>query len=316
MVLGCFILLISLVLPGAAELLATWVLRWPLLWMTGVIGTVGKLRFAATDSANLLLAVCSLLLLIIMLLWKGKLLAGKTMLCGAAVLLCVAVIFTAGERKLFGVVEIYNSGGQPVILLRNEGVSMLNCGARTDLAAELLDTAFSRWNVLQPETVLCTTGNYKTQTGLSAVLQSCVPERLLLPAGNGAISHRYKAGKPISFTDSGAITVSGTTVQLLRASEQTFALRVLAKDFSLLNLCGINEKDALALVQTEICSADLLLVDDRLMNDWQLLFDLCASVQPQEILLVSGGFSETADRFAGIPVMQVETRPARYYFWR
>ena len=316
MVLGCLVLGILLIFPQIAGLLAIWVLRWPLLWMTSVITAVGNLQFAATDSASLTLAIFSLLLLVAMLLWRGKLISGRIALYGAAILLCIAVIFTAGERKLFGTVEVYNSGGQPVILLRNEGTSMLNCGTRVDLAAELMDTALRRWNLVQPETILCTTGNYKTQAGLSSALEHVQPQRLLLPAEKDTIHYRYEDAKPITFTDSGTIMISGTSIQLLKAEEQTFALRLLAKDFSMLSLCGINVEDARMLVQTQVCSADLLLIDDRLMSDWQMLYDVCTAVQPQEILLISGGFSEASDHFSGIPVTQVENQPASYRFWR
>ena len=84
----------------------------------------------------------------------------------------------------------------------------------------------------------------------------------------------------------------------------------------MLNLCGITEKGVRSLMQTQVCSADLLLVDDRLMNDWQLLYEILEAVQPQEILHISGGFSEAADVFAGIPVRQVAAQAERYSFWR
>lgn len=316
MVSGCIVLILSLFLPGLACILTAWVLRWPLWWIVSVIRVIGSFPFAATDSANLLIAGCSLFILIGLLLWRGRMLSGSVLLDAAAIILCVTVLFSIGERKIFGVAEVYNSGGQPIILLRNEGVSMINCGARSDYAYELLDTALSRWNAVQPETILCTTGNYKTQAGLMAVLDRITPTRLVLPAETGRISARYVNVKPYTFTDTGTLTVSGNSIQLLKASDETFAVRLHSKRFSFLSLCGIKGEAAVSLVQEQLCSADILVVDDSLMNDWQTMFTICNSVQPKQILLVSAGYSEYGESFASIPVVPVERQAVRFYFWR
>ena len=316
MVLGIGILVISLFVPGAAVFLARWVVYWPLWWVVTVIQKIGTMRFAATDSANLLLAVCCLAALAAVLLWRGKLLSGKNLLAVVAVMICISSVFTAGERMLFGVVEIHNAGGQPVILLRSEGLSVLGCGAKSDIAAAAVDRAASRWNVAELETMLCTTGNYKSQSGLMGVLQRIPAERILLPSDDGLVSNVFSGVNVSTFTKSGTVTVSGVTIQLLRAGEETYALRLLANHFSLVSLCGLRTEEALTIVTESPCSADILLVDDRLANDWQVLLSLCEAVEPGQILVTSSGYSEHGESFGGIPLTLIDWGGVSFRFAR
>ena len=316
MLLGIAVLSLSPVLPSAAVFLARWVLRWPLLWMVSAVKWVGSLRFAATDSGNRLLLAACLVLIAAALLWRGKVLSGKKLLFLTAAAICVTGIVTAGGRMLFGTVEIRNAGGQPVILLRSEGVSLINSGARPGMAADTVQSALSRWNADALETVLCTTGDYKSQSGLPAVLAQTDIERVLLPSDSGSVSSAY-AGQPVlAYSRTGTVTVSGVTAQLFRGGEEAFALRLLGKRFSLLSLCGVKAEDALAVVEHNECGADILLVDDRICDDWGILYEICRTVEPSRLLIVSNGYSEYGESFSGIPVTLVDWEGIRFRFVR
>lgn len=316
MVLGILVLAVSLFFGEAASVLARWVLYWPLAWMVKVIETIGRMRFAATDSANLLLAGGCLVLLTAALLWRGKVLSGKLLLSMTAVIVCVCVLFTTAERKFFGVVEVENAGGQPVILLRSEGLSVLNCGSRTDTAAQAVNSAKGRWNVDQLDTVLCSGGNYKSQGGLAAVLDSIPVRRVLLPSADGTVPSATNVVNVSTFTRTGTTVVSGIPIEVLRADEEAFALRIVASKFSLLCLCGLREAEAVYIAKNYACGADVLLVDDRLANDWKTLYDLCMVVQPNEILVTSSGYSEHGESFCGIPLTLMGKECARFRFMR
>lgn len=217
---------------------------------------------------------------------------------------------------LFGTVEIRNAGGQPVILLRSEGVSLINSGARPGMAADTVQSALSRWNADALETVLCTTGDYKSQSGLPAVLAQTDVERVLLPSDSGSVSSAY-AGQPVlAYSRTGTVTVSGVTAQLFRGGEEAFALRLLGKRFSLLSLCGVKAEDALAVVEHNECGADILLVDDRICDDWGILYEICRTVEPSRLLIVSNGYSEYGESFSGIPVTLVDWEGIRFRFVR
>ena len=64
------------------------------------------------------------------------------------------------------------------------------------------------------------------------------------------------------------------------------------------------------------CEAGILVVDDGLANDWQALYDLCQRIKPEQILVITGGYSEHGDRFAGIPLILVEHEVQRFRFVR
>ncbi len=316
MVLGILILVCSLFSANIAGLLARWVLYWPLAWVVEVIETIGSLRFAATDSANMLLAGGCLILLVAALLWRGKQLSEKRLLSITAAVICVCVLFTAAERAFFGVIEVESAGGQPVILLRGEGLSVLNCGSRTDTAAQAAKNAKGRWNVDRLDTVLCSGGNYKSQSGLPMLLESMTAKRVLLPSADGTVSIDPKTVNASCFTRSGVTVVSGIPVEVFKANDETFALRIVAPKFSLLSLCGLKENEALSVVQEYGCMADILLVDDRIANDWKTLYDLCKAVQPQQILVTSNGYSEHGESFGGIPLTLLERECVRFRFVR
>ena len=281
-----------------------------------MIRLVGCWQHAATDSTNLFLAAVCLAALLAVLLWRGKLLPGKTLLLSCAAMLCAVAVFTTAERMAFGLVEIHNYGNQPVFLLRSEGVSLINTGANPDRAAETVGTAMDRWNADGLETILCTSGDYRTQGGLRAVTESASAHRLLLPSADGTVPAVCADRNTSVFSASGTVTVSGVTAQLLQGNEDTFALRLIGKRFSLLSLCGLKITDALAVTETYPCEAGILVVDDGLANDWQALYDLCQRIKPEQILVITGGYSEHGDRFAGIPLILVEREVQRFRFVR
>ena len=316
MVLGILILVLSLFWGSAAGFLAHWVLYWPLTWVVRVIETIGTLRFAATDSANMLLAGGCLIVLTATLLWRGKALSEKRLIAITVTVICLCMLFTAAERELFGVIEVESAGGQPVILLRGEGLSVLNCGSRSDIAAQAVKSAKSRWNMDQLDTILCTGGNYKSQGGLALLMDSTAAKCVLLPSEDGTVSVEANAVNVSCFTRTGMTVASGVPVEVFKAGDESFALRILAPKFSLLSLCGLKENEAIAVVQEHGCMADLLLVDDRLANDWKTLYDLCKAVQPQQILVTSNGYSEHGESFSGIPLTLLERETIQFRFVR
>ena len=316
LVLGIVVLAAAWLWMPGAELLARWVLYWPLTWVVRVIRTVGSWRFAATDSANLILAAACVLLLMAVLLWRGNLLSGKRLLVCCAVMLCAVTVFTTAERMLFGLLEIHNYGGQPVLLMRAEGMSMINAGAQPDRAADAVTNGLSRWNADGLDTLLCTSGNYRTQGGLPAVAAATDIHRLLLPSDDSTVPAAYGGAETRVFSDSGTVTVSGVAVQLLRGGEELYAVRLLKDRFSLLSLCGLKPANALALTETFVCQAGILMVDDTLANDWQTLYDLCQRVCPEQILVITGGHCEHGDSFAGIPLTIVDREAQRFRFVR
>ena len=316
MVLGIIILVISLFSANMAGVLARWVLYWPLAWVVKCIETVGSMRFAATDSANLLLAGGCIVLLAATLLWREKLLSEKRLLSVTVTVVCVCMLFTAAERAFCGVIEVESAGGQPVILLRGEGLSVINCGSRADTAAELVNIAKGRWNIDQLDTILCSGGNYKSQGGLAMLLETISAKRVLVPAADGAVSIDTSAVNVSCFTRTGMTVASGIPVEVFKANNAAFAIRIIAPKFSLLSLCGLKETEALTVVQEYACEADVLLVDDRLANDWKTLYDLCKNLQPQQILVTSGGYSEHGESFGGIPITLIERDGVQFRFVR
>ena len=314
MTLGIVTLGVSLVSPWAAGVIAARVLIWPLRWMVGIIRWIGASPFAAVDSGNGILMIACLALIVAVLLWRGRLLPGKSLLALTVALICAAGAFTAGERTLTGVVEIENAGGQPVILLRNEGISLINSGARPRMAAETVHTALSRWNAGGLETILCTTGDYKTQSGLLAVADGVEVQRILLPSASGEVASTLERHAVTTYSRTGSVTVSGSTVQLLSAGEDRFALRLVCRRFSLLSLCGLKAQTVAAVLAHNACAADILLVDDQIANDWQLLYEICQQVSPSQIVITTTGYSEHSDSFGGIPVtlLRQETLPFRF----
>lgn len=316
MTLGIVTLGVSLLSPWTAEFLAKYVLIWPLRWMVSVINGIGTSRFAAVDSGNTMILVACLALIAAALLWKGKQLSGKHLIVLAVVLCCAAGAFTAGERMLTGMIEIENVGGQPVILLRNEGVSLINSGARPQTAAETARTALSRWNASHLETILCTTGDYKTQSGLSAVSDAVDAQRILLPSTSGEVTPIFGDRQVMTYSRTGSVTVSGSTVQLLAAGEDRFALRLVAKRFSMLSLCGLKAQTIPALLADNECAADILLVDDGIANDWELLYEICQQVAPTHIVVTTTGYSEHGSSFGGIPVTLLQQETLQFRFLR
>lgn len=316
MTLGIVTLGVSLLSSWTAEFLATFVLIWPLKWMVVIIRLIGGSRFATIDAGSpVLFAVC-LAIIAAALMWKGRVLSGKGLLVLALSLTCLAGAITAGERMLMGIVEIENIGGQPVIVLRNEGVSLINSGAHPQTAADTVQTALDRWNVTNLETILCTTGDHKTQSGLLAVTNMTQSQRVLLPNASGAVLSTLRGQPVVTYSRSGTITVSGSTVQLLAAGEESFVLRLICNRFSLVSFCGVKPQDAELVLAERLCAADVLLVDDSIANDWELLYAICRKVMPEQIIITTTGYSEHGNSFCGVPVTILEQEALQFRFLR
>jgi hypothetical protein len=163
---------------------------------------------------------------------------------------------------------------------------------------------------------LCTTEDYRTQGGLRRLLEETEARRVLLPSMDGMVAYGLENMTVSVFSDSGTVTVSGVTVQLLRNGKPAYAMRLLNKHFSLVSLCGLKAADVLELLQHHDCKAGILVVDDALANDWQVLYDLCQLVLPEEILVITNGYSEHADSFAGVPLTLLERDTVRFRFMR
>ena len=315
MVLGIAILVIAPVFPIAAAKLATGLLFWPLHWMVGVICRIGELPFAATDSANFVLAAACLLLLGAALFWRGKRLSARKLLNFTVALLLITTVFTAGERLLFGVVEIQNRDGQPVVLVRSGGISMLNCGSGAMDGVDTAQSALSRWNAAELDTVICGSEDYKTQGGLANLLETIPVEQVLVPAADGTTSARYEAYPVECYSESGTVRCGSVSVQLLKTGER-YAMRLWTEKFSLLNLHGLKPEAALEVVRTYTCEADLLLVDPSLLDAGLIFEQVRAAVRPQEILLLKNHYSGEENTFYHSLVTQVEQERVQYRFWR
>ncbi len=232
-------------------------------------------------------------------------------------LICLTGLGTAAELRLTGQVEITSVGGQPVILLRGDGVSLINTGANGRYTAERTATALSRWNAVQLETLLCTTGDYRMQSGLRAVLEAAPVERVLLPGETETLLSADLSEQPVwLYSDSGAVTVSGFRLELLTVGEQRYGLRISEKHFSLLSLCGLKAAEAREVVERYPGQTELLLVDDAVANDWQLLYSICQAVSPEQLVITTNGYSEHGAWFAGVPVTLLQKQELRFRFWR
>ena len=292
MELGIVMLTISFVFTPAAALLGAHIARWPLRWIVLVAKTTGAWRFAAADAANLYLALFGFLTLFVLLLWKRRRVAGKTAVIFALTMLFAAAALTAGERMMLREVQILSSGGQPVILIRGERISMVNTGAQSETAARALEDAMVRWNAAETDTVLCTSAQYRTQGGLAAVLRVQTPQRLILPAKSREISEAFSDKNPLIYRESGTVMVNSLSIELICADENLYACRMVGDHFSLLNLCGLKPEQIRPLLENRICEAEYLLLDDRLMNDSVLLLYLAQTVKPDRILVAD--FERTA----------------------
>ncbi len=311
---GILMLCVGLLSLWTANFLAGYVLVWPLRWCVWVIETIGGSRFAATDSANGLMLLSCLILLAAALFWKRNHLPGKTMLALTLILICLTGLFTIGERMLFGVAEVENAGGQPVILLRGQGVSVINTGIRPQSACDAVTSALTRWNAPSLNTILCTSETYKTQSGLAAILSETGAKRILLPSSEASVRADL-AGYPVeTYSAGGVISISGCRAELLMCDDGAHGLRLLCGDVSLLSLCGVKPRSVPALLQAYDCTADILLIDDAIANDTELLLTICSAVRPAEILLATNGYSELAETFSGIPLTKLinENRAFRF----
>ncbi len=316
MLSGILTLFIHLFAPWTAMFLADNILIWPLRWCVLVIRTIGQSRFAATDSANLLILLCCFGILAALFFWKNKRLPGKALIALSLALICITGIFTTGERLLFGRVEIQNAGGQPVVLLRGDSLSLINTGIRSQTTVDSVQTALSRWNESTLDTVLCTTETYKTQNGLLSLLSEVESEKLLLPGTSGELSDQLAQAPIDTYSASGAVSISGCRVELMAADGGGFAWRLLCGELSLFSLNAIRPKDVPDILSAYNCSADLLLVDDTIANDWALLYDICKTVQPREIILTTNGYSEHNTTFTGIPLTMLQWDSRAFSFRR
>ena len=148
------------------------------------------------------------------------------------------------------------------------------------------------------------------------LLETISAKRVLLPVADGTVSIDTSAVNVSCFTRTGMTVASGIPVEVFKANDAAFAIRIIAPKFSLLSLCGLKETEALTVVQEYACEADVLLVDDRLANDWKTLYDLCKNLQPQQILVTSGGYSEHGESFGGIPITLIERDGVQFRFVR
>lgn len=317
MELGIGLLLLSLVSMSAAGVFAAVIARWPLWWIVTVVRAIGGFRFAAADAANLFLALFSLLILVILLLWKGKLLSGRKTLTVTAVLLLTTVLLTAAERTAFGEIQIINSGGQAALLLRGDGICAVNGGARPDTMGEAAEEAMLRWNGDRAQLVLCTGEGYRTQGGLPALLETTNPKEVLLPSGEGLLSGEYEPYAPLYYDRAGAVKCGDFTAELLPVGEGEYLCRLKSEHMSLLLAAGLKKKTAIAAAKTYDCRATVLVVDSAQAQDHQTLYYLYSGAQPERIYCIASGYDgDVPDTCGGIPIQMVESDGAAVHYVR
>ncbi len=314
MMFGILTLLLYGLIPWTGAFLAKHLLIWPLRWCVFVIRTIGNMRWASTDAKNIWILLSCLAILCIALLWRGKHLPGKSVLIVIIALVCITALFTFGDRMAFGHIEIQNAGGQPIILLRGDGISLINTGANPKTATETVQTAMERWNCQGLNTVVCTSETFRTQSGLAAVLHDIPVDTILLPGSSQPVSAAYREYPVRQYMTSGTVEISGYRLELFETQSDAYAFRLLGEELSLLSLCGVKPSSVSALLKQYDLSADLLLLDDQAAEDWQLLYTICQAVQPKQIILTTNGYSEHGESFSGIPLtmLQRETISLRF----
>ena len=57
-------------------------------------------------------------------------------------------------------------------------------------------------------------------------------------------------------------------------------------------------------------------MDDTIANDWQLLYEICQRVKPEQIVITTTGYSEHGDSFGGIPVTILQQETLQFRFLR
>ena len=57
-------------------------------------------------------------------------------------------------------------------------------------------------------------------------------------------------------------------------------------------------------------------MDDRICDNWGILYEICRTVEPSRLLIVSNGYSEYGESFSGIPVTLVDWEGIRFRFVR
>lgn len=317
MELGILTLVISLASMPAAALFVRWVARWPLWWVVTAVKSALGLRFAATDSANLFLAVFSGLILLVLLLWKGERLSSRKTLLAAGALLSAAVMLTAAERAVFGTLQIVNSGGQAVLLLRGEEVCVINAGARRETAGEALAEAMTRWNAAETGLVLCTGEGYKSQGGLLPLLEEARPQTLLLPSASGALPGEYEVYGARYYKKTGAVKCGDFTAELVQLSDKSYLCRLLGQRSSVLLAAGLKKKPLLEALQQQDCRADVLILDGGQAQDFRVLYRLFAAAQPRQIYCISGSYdSDLPERCCGVPIRRVGSEGAAISYMR
>lgn len=303
MELGIGALLLSAISLTAGRFAAAWIVRWPLWWILKVSGWIGGWRFAAVDSANLFAAAFGVLLLLGLLLWKGKYLSGKLLLFSAALAFCLAVGASSAERAWLGEVRVIASGGQPAIVLRGGSVSVINTGVYGRDIVEEVETDLTRWNAGEVDTVLCTARDYRASGGLEQLAETLEIQRIILPVKEYSFSDASKIGSLFTYSGSGSLSMNGLEVSLLSAGENVYAALLTGKRFSLLDLCGLKaEQVTAALERMGDGPVQYLLVDDALMSDAALLGAVAGRLSPQKILIANGGYRAYPSEYRSIPV--------------
>lgn len=315
MALGMLVILVSVFSVSAAGLIACFA-RLPLWWITGVVRLFGRMRFAAADSANFLIVLLCLLAFIVVFCWRGKKLSGKRAAKIFAIGFLLTAVLTVGLRMAIGEVYVGNSGGEAVILIRGDGVSQINFGRKPEQTASLTESALTRWNANKMETVLCTDKRTLCESGLNAV--SFVEEGsvLLFPETWETISTEISFKNIETYSKIKTVKISGLTAELLPCDGETYAVRLIGKHFSLLDLCNLSAEQALSLVDSYRCRADILLLDDALADDLFLRARLFKAIEPKRILVSNRGFSKYDEEYYGIPFQTLDYNGATFHFVR
>ena len=73
---------------------------------------------------------------------------------------------------------------------------------------------------------------------------------------------------------------------------------------------------AMVISEKSMQTGDILLVDDRIANDWTLMYEICHQVQPTQIVVTTNGYSEHGETFFGVPITHLRQETIQFRFLR
>lgn len=306
MVVGIAVLGVSYIAMPVAAFLARWVLYWPLRYIVKVIEWLGSKRWvAASESLYFLLA--ALVLLAVFMATKGRKLKGGAPLAVALTAFCMFFTLTALENRLYSDVTVHGSNGSAVILLRsgNQAAAINMGGIGRGGRAALVDETLASWGIAYLDTVVLSSTGYRNTGGLASTLERVEAGTLYLP-GQPTAGLGDDIARVLCYSDSGKLSCGGFSIELHRVTDEVFIPRIVADDFSMVDLCGVHP---LAAAQTleAVPGSDILLIDAAYLDSPFTLGSLCSMIEPKVMLLCDDSFTSSwpAEQVFGGPVLSL-----------